>query len=96
MREPNEIQKQQYKRFTEILEIGKQRYISATGKTRGYRSGVKGQDYLTDEEREEAKLLLRQMFGDIKVIDGYAHCQGRSWKVPDNSPLLNQDTKSKA
>lgn len=96
MREPNEIQKQQYKRFTEILEIGKQRYISATGKTRGYRSGVKGQDYLTDEEREEAKLLLRQMFGDIKVIDGYAHCQGRAWKVPDNSPLLNQDTKSKA
>lgn len=90
MREPNEIQKQQYKRFTEILEIGKQRYISATGKTRGYRSGVKGQDYLTDKEREEAKLLLRQMFGDIKVIDGYAYCQGRSWKLPDNSSIKDK------
>ncbi len=62
MREPTERQKQQYKKFTEILETGKQRYINATGNHRGYRGGIKGQDYLTDEEREEARLLLRQMF----------------------------------
>lgn len=62
MREPNELQKQQYKRFTEILEMGKQRKIEATGNHRGYRGGIKGQDYLTDEERQEAKLLLRQLF----------------------------------
>ncbi len=62
MREPTELQKQQYKRFTEILETGKQRYIEATGNQRGYRGGIKGQDYLTDEQRQEASWLLRQMF----------------------------------
>lgn len=62
MRETTELQKQQYKRFTEILETGKQRYIGVMGNHRGYRGGIKGQDYLTDEERQEASLLLRQMF----------------------------------
>ncbi len=62
MREPTELQKQQYQRFTEILEMGKQRYIEATGSYQGYRGGIKGQDHLTDEERQEAALLLRQMF----------------------------------
>lgn len=61
MREPTELQKQQYQRFTEILETGKQRYVEATGNHR-YRGGIKGQDYLTDEERQEASLLLRKMF----------------------------------
>ena len=62
IREPTELQKQQYKRFTEILEMGKQRYIEATGNYRGDRGGIKGQDHLTDEERQEAALLLRQIF----------------------------------
>lgn len=62
MREPSELQKQPYERFTEILDTRKLRYVEATGNQRGYRSGIKGQDYLTDEERQEASLLLRQMF----------------------------------
>lgn len=48
MKEPTELQKQQYKRFTEILETGKQRYFEATGKHRSYRGSIKGQDYLMD------------------------------------------------
>lgn len=62
MREPTEIQKQHYKRFTKILEMGKQRYTKAKGTAQGYKAGIKGQDYLTDEERQEASFLLRQMF----------------------------------
>ncbi len=62
MREPTKRQKQQYQRFTEILEMGKQRYIEAKGNHRGYRGGIKGQDHLTDEEMQEAALLLRQKF----------------------------------
>ncbi|MDV2996495.1 MAG: hypothetical protein N4J56_006149 [Chroococcidiopsis sp. SAG 2025] len=62
MREPSELQKQQYERFTEILNTGKQRYIEAKGTHKGYRAGLKGQDYLTDEERQEALSLVRQLF----------------------------------
>lgn len=61
MREPTELQKQQHIRFTEILNTGKQRHVESTGAHQGYR-GIKGQDYLTDQERQEASLLLRQMF----------------------------------
>jgi hypothetical protein len=62
MNQPNEIQKQQHQRFTEIFNQGKQRYIQAVGNSKGYLSDVKGKDYLSDEEREEAKQLLKQMF----------------------------------
>lgn len=62
MGEPTELQKQQYKRFTEILATGKQRYVEATGNHQRYRGGIKDQDYLTDEERQEASSLLRKMF----------------------------------
>ena len=62
MREATELQRQQYKRFTEILEVGKQRFVEATGNRQGYRGGIKGKDYLTDEERQEASLLMQQLF----------------------------------
>ncbi len=90
MKEPNELQKQQLARFREILDTGKQRYENAGGNPRRYQAGI-GEDYLTDEERQEASWLMRQMFG-ITVKDNYAHCQGRSWKLPDNSPLLKEQS----
>ncbi|MFM6061385.1 MAG: hypothetical protein ACKPAE_02730 [Microcystis panniformis] len=60
--QPNEIQRQQHQRFTEIFNQGKQRYIQAVGNSKSYLSSVKGKDYLSDEEREEAKQLLKQIF----------------------------------
>ncbi|MBX9253137.1 hypothetical protein H1Q63_04045 [Desmonostoc muscorum CCALA 125] len=81
-----EKQKQKYARFQEILEIGKQRYVEAGGNPKHYRAGFKGQDYLTDEERKEANRIMRQMFG-ISIANGYVSCQGRSWQLPENSPL---------
>jgi hypothetical protein len=92
-----ELRKQQYERFKELFELGYQRRLEleAKGDTRR-RSGGKGDDYLTPEERQEFFALGRQLSG-FYVKDGYAHCQGRSWKLPDNSPLLNQDeVKSEA
>ncbi len=75
MKEWTEQQKQKFARFQEILDTGKQRYIAATGNHRGYRADFKGQYYLTDEERQEAAKIMRQMFG-ITIKDGYGHCQG--------------------
>lgn len=86
MREPTELQKQQYRRFTEILETGKQRYIEATGNHQHYRGGIKGQDYLTDDERQEASLLLRQMFV-IPKNDDSGHSQ-EIQNLPDDLSLL--------
>lgn len=94
MMKPNELQKQQLARFQEILDTGKQRYVNAGGNPRLYRAGI-GEDYLTDEERQEASWLMRQMFG-ITVKNGYAHCQGRSWKLPENSPLLKEEIETES
>ncbi|MEW6496970.1 MAG: hypothetical protein AB1589_31280 [Cyanobacteriota bacterium] len=84
MSELTESQKQKFAKFQEILDRGKQRYIQAGGNPRHYRAGFKGQDYLTDEEREEAAEIMRQMFG-VTIKDGYVYCQGRSWQLPENS-----------
>lgn len=93
MREQTELQKQQYKRFTQILDKGKKRYVEATGNHRGYRGGIKGQDYLTDEERQEAKLLLQQMFV-ISTKDSSVNSQGESQNLPVNSPLPKQQVEA--
>lgn len=88
-----EQQKQKFARFQEILDIGKQRYVEAGGNPRRYRAGFKHQDYLTDEERQEAAQIMRQMFG-VTIKDGYVNYQGRSWKLPDNSSLLKKQIES--
>lgn len=93
MKDWTEQQKQKFARFQEILDIGKQRYVEAGGNPRRYRAGFKNQDYLTDEERQEAAQIMRQMFG-VTIKDGYVNCQGRSWKLPDNSSLLKRQIES--
>lgn len=80
-----EEQKQKFARFQAILATGKQRFVEAGGNPKHYRAGFKGKDYLSDRERQEAEQIMRQMFG-VTIKDGYAHCQGRTWKLPENSP----------
>lgn len=89
-----ELRKQQYERFKELFELGYQRRLEleAKGDTRR-RSGRKGDDYLTEAERQEFFALGRQLSG-FYVKNGYAHCQGQSWKLPDDSPLLKDEVKS--
>ncbi|MBD2776604.1 hypothetical protein [Iningainema tapete] len=39
---------------------------------------------MTDEERAEAMLLMRQSAG-VRIIGDEVHCQGRSWKLSTDS-----------
>lgn len=83
MREPTELEKQQYERLGEIAALGRQRYLNAGGDPKRCPSGVNGDDYLSQEERQELLLLARKVFG-IYTKDGYVHFQGRSWKLANN------------
>lgn len=95
MRELTELQKQQYQRMIKLSDIARQRYLDEGGDPRRRRSGRNSDDYLTEEERQEFFALGRQLSG-FRVVDGYAQCQGRAWKLPDNSPLLKDEAKSEA
>ena len=67
MKQPTELEKQQYARLHEILLIGRVRYLEAGGDPRRCPSGRHGDDYLTDEERQEALELGRKLFGDYTI-----------------------------
>jgi hypothetical protein len=96
MSDLTELRKQQYQRMIELSELAIQRRLEleATGDTRR-RSGRKGDDYLTEEERKEYFELVRQLSG-MQIIDGYIHCQGKSWKLPDDSPLLKEQVEAES
>lgn len=91
MSNSTELRKKHYERMIELsnLAIRRRLELEAKGDTR-HRSGRKGDDYLTQEERREFFALGREISG-FYVKDGYAHCQGKTWKLPNDSPLLNQD-----
>lgn len=74
---------QQDARLAEIVALGRERYLSAGGDFRFCPSGMHNDDYLTDEERQEALMLLQKLAG-IYIKDGYVYCQGRSWKLANN------------
>lgn len=94
MSDATDLRNQQYQRMIELSELAIQRRIEleALGDTRR-RSGRKGDDYLTEEERREYFELVRQLSG-MQIIDGYIHCQGKSWKLPENSPLLEEQVEA--
>jgi hypothetical protein len=94
MIDSTEVRKQQYKRMLELAELAIQRRLDleAKGDVRR-RTGRKGDDYLTEEERQEFFELGRQLSG-MRIIDGYIHCQGKTWKLPNNSPLLQEQIEA--
>lgn len=93
MREPTELEKKQYARLQELTAIARQRYLNAGGDPRRCPSGRKGDDYMTDEERQESRELERQIFG-VRIIGDEVHCQGRTWKLPLDSPLWKDKVES--
>ena len=95
MTELTELKKQQYERFKELFAIARQRYLDAGGDPRRSSGSLHGNDYLTDEERQELSVLGRQLAG-VRIINGYIHCHGRSWKLPDNSPLLQEQVEAES
>ena len=46
------------------MAIARQRFLDAGGDPRHPPSGVKGDDYMTDEERQEALTIARSLFND--------------------------------
>ncbi|MCL1469774.1 hypothetical protein [Argonema antarcticum] len=93
MTESTQVRKQKYERFKELFAVGRQRYLDAGGDPHRPSGSLHGNDYLTDEERQELIALGREL-GGVKIIDGYVHTAGRSWKLPENSPLLNNQSAS--
>jgi len=96
MSNSTELRKKQHERMVELSNLAIQRRLEleAKGDTRR-RSGRKGDDYLTEAERQEFFALGRQLSG-FYVKDSYAHHLGESWKLADNSPLLKDEAKSEA
>jgi hypothetical protein len=84
MKQLTRLQQQQYQRMIELSTLARQRYLEAGGEPRRASGSLHGNSYMTAEEKQEFLALGRQLSG-IYVKDGYAHCQGRSWKLPENS-----------
>jgi hypothetical protein len=62
MREPTELESQQYQRLREIFATARQRYLDAGGDLHRSAGSLNGQDFLTDEEKQEISNLGRQVF----------------------------------
>ena len=86
-------QQQAEARLQALINIARGRYLSAGGDPKRCPSGRKGDDYLTDEERKEAIILMRQGAG-IRIVGDEVRCQGRSWKLPTDSPLRKASIES--
>ena len=71
MTKPHDIRRQQDRRLGELMAIlfegfanARQRFLDAGGDPRHPPSGLKGDDYMTDTEREEALTIARSLFND--------------------------------
>ncbi|MGK7876469.1 MAG: hypothetical protein AB4426_25200 [Xenococcaceae cyanobacterium] len=84
MTKPHNIIQQQVRRLDELMAISRQRYLDAGGDPRRTPSGLKGDDYLTDEERQEALKLARAILND-EYINNYIqkkHRRNQTSKLP--------------
>lgn len=70
MTNQNQIRKEQDRRLGELMAIARQRFLDAGGDPRHLPSGLKGDDYMTDAEREEALAIARSLFND-EYINSY-------------------------
>jgi hypothetical protein len=64
MTKPHEIRREQDRRLGELMAIARQRFLDAGGDPRHPPSGLKGDDYMTDAERQEALSIARSLFND--------------------------------
>ncbi|HBL11988.1 MAG TPA: hypothetical protein DD379_11375 [Cyanobacteria bacterium UBA11162] len=92
MIDSTELRNQVYQRMIKLCQIARQRYLEAGGDPRRSSGTLHRNDYLTDEEQQEFLVLGRKLSG-FYIKDGYAHHLGKSWKLPDDSPLLKDEVK---
>ncbi len=64
MTKPHDIRRQQDRRLGELMALARQRFLDAGGDPRHPPSGLNGDDYMTDAEREEALTIARSLFND--------------------------------
>ena len=71
MTKPHYIIREQDRRLGELMAIlfegfanARQRFLDAGGDPQHPPSGLKGDDYMTDAEREEALTIARSLFND--------------------------------
>jgi hypothetical protein len=64
MTKPHDIRREKDRRLGELMAIARQRFLDAGGDPRHPPSGIKGDDYMTDEERQEALTIARSLFND--------------------------------
>ncbi|WP_293349991.1 MULTISPECIES: hypothetical protein [unclassified Microcoleus] len=71
MTKPHDIRIEQDRRLGELMAIlfegfanARQRFLDAGGDPRHPPSGLKGDDYMTDAEREEALTIARSLFNE--------------------------------
>jgi hypothetical protein len=62
MREPTEIENQQYQRLQNLFAIARARYLNAGGNPNLSGGSFNGQDYLSEEEKQEIRQLRQQVF----------------------------------
>jgi hypothetical protein len=82
MRDPTQLEQQQYQRMVELSHLARQRYLAAGGNP--HRAA--DESLLSPEEKAEFLTLGRQLFG-VHLSDAEVICQGRSWSLtPDTQP----------
>lgn len=76
-----------YDRLKFLFELSVQRRkdAEAAGETRR-RTGLSGDDYLTEAERQEFFDLARQLSG-VQIVDGQIRFRGRSWSPSEEAAL---------
>lgn len=70
-------------RLQALMALARERYLAAGGNPKHCPSGRKGDDFLTDEERQEAMLLMRKSAG-VRIVGDEVYCQGRIWKMKNS------------
>lgn len=70
MTKPDRLKQQQARRMLELFVIARKRYLDAGEAPRRTPSGRNGDDYMSEQERQEALELGRQVF-DEEYINSY-------------------------
>ncbi|MEG3982921.1 hypothetical protein QUA08_19325 [Microcoleus sp. T3B2] len=84
MTKPHDIRRQQDRRLGELMAIARQRFLDAGGDPRHPPSGIKGDDYMTDAERQEALTIARSLFND-EYIKSYLKNKRQNNLQPQNN-----------
>lgn len=85
MTKPHDIRRQQDQRLGELMAIARQRFLDAGGDPRHPPSGLKGDDYMTDAEREEALTIARSLFNDEYIKTYLNNKRQNNLQAPINS-----------